>query len=267
MSGFIKLYRGWSDNPAFKDEPLTEREAFLWMIECAAWKDVQRRCPKGEVITVLRGQFHTAERTLATAWKWDRKRVARYLKRLKNSLMIDPQTGPHGTLITICNYEKYQGDGANHGATDGTNDGANHGANHGATQEEVKKFKEGKKKEDNARKRADAFPCPDGVDPIDWEGLKANRKAKRAALTEGAYRQITAKLERWHREGWPPGPVVAYAAERGWTTVFETDEMKVTANGNGNRKVNGKSIDRRSSLARAIDEGLDWIDGPQAGVS
>lgn len=122
-------------------------------------------------------------------------------------------------------------------------------------------------KASNARAKPIDFPCPDGVDQIDWNALKANRKAKRAALSEGAYRQIIKKLDGWKQAGWPPGPIVAYAAERGWTTVFETDEMKVTANGNGNRKVNGKSIDGRSSLARAIDEGLDWLDGTQAGIS
>jgi len=121
-------------------------------------------------------------------------------------------------------------------------------------------------KASNARKRAAVFPCPDGVDPIDWEGLKANRKAKRAALTEGAYRQITGKLDRWHHAGWPPGPVVAYAVERGWTTVFETDEMKGQANGATSRP-GTQQRDGRSSLARAIDEGLDWIDGTQARVS
>src|SRR3546814_1410657 len=80
------------------------------------------------------------------------------------------------------------------------------------------------------------FPCPDGVDPIDWDGLKSNRKAKRASLSEGAHRQIVNKLDRWNRDGWPPGPIVACAAERGWTTVFATDEMKGPANGKSNRK-------------------------------
>lgn len=122
-------------------------------------------------------------------------------------------------------------------------------------------------KASKSRKRSDAFPCPAGVDPIDWDALKANRKAKRAALTEGAYRQITTKLDQWHRDGWPPGPVVAYAAERGWTTVFETDEMK--GHGNGHQKLhNGKSgpqgFDRRDGVAKALDRrlGLDETDGP-----
>src|SRR3546814_8077819 len=54
----------------------------------------------------------------------------------------------------------------------------------------------------SARERKpDPFPCPDGVDPIDWDGLKSNRKAKRASLSEGAHRQIVNKLDRWHRDG------------------------------------------------------------------
>jgi hypothetical protein len=81
------------------------------------------------------------------------------------------------------------------------------------------------------KRTRDFFPCPDDVDPIDWSALKENRKAKRAPLTEGAHRQIVNKLTKWADAGWPPGPVVAYAAERGWTTVFETDEMKAGQNG------------------------------------
>ena len=120
-------------------------------------------------------------------------------------------------------------------------------------------------------KARDPFPCPPNVDPIDWNGVKANRKAKRAALSEGAHRQITRKLDGWERDGWPPGPIVAFAAERGWTTVFETDEMKAGKNERSNQNIRpiGTSCnrqDRRSSLAIAIDEGLDWL-GPQAQVS
>lgn len=82
-------------------------------------------------------------------------------------------------------------------------------------------------KASSPRARAEnEFPCPEGVDQIDWQSLLANRKQQRAPMNAGAYRQILQKLERWSRDGWPPGPIVAYAVERGWRTVFETDEMK-----------------------------------------
>lgn len=101
-----------------------------------------------------------------------------------------------------------------------------------------------------AVRRVDDFPCPDGVDQIDWNALKANRKAKRAALSEGAYRQIIKKLDGWQQAGWRPGPIVAYAAERGWTTVFETDEMKGQNNGNRKNGTDGamRALDRQLGL-------------------
>ena len=79
--------------------------------------------------------------------------------------------------------------------------------------------------------KVDQFPCPAGVDRIDWQALLQNRKQKRAALSEGAHRQIVKKLNEWERDGWPPGPIVAHAAEMGWTSVFPTDEMKAKQNG------------------------------------
>lgn len=104
-------------------------------------------------------------------------------------------------------------------------------------------------------RKADDFPCPDGVDLTDWQALKANRKAKRAPLTAGAHRAIIRKLDGWARSGWPPGPIVANAAERGWTTVFETDEMKAPRNGT-NRTASPRT-DNRSGFAKALDDFLD----------
>lgn len=105
-------------------------------------------------------------------------------------------------------------------------------------------------------RKAETFPCPDGVDQSDWDGLKANRKAKRAALSEGAHRQIITKLNRWAEAGWPPGPIVAAAAERGWTTVFETDEMKGAQNGN-NRQSGTKRHQGRDGFINALREVAD----------
>ena len=119
------------------------------------------------------------------------------------------------------------------------------------------------------RAKGDPFPCPDGVDETDWSALKANRKAKKAALSEGAHRQIVRKLDAWARDGWPPGPIVATAAERGWTTVFETDEMKAAGNGKSvqgeraNRHGYGGS-DRRDGFERACDR---LIERAEAGRS
>ncbi len=74
------------------------------------------------------------------------------------------------------------------------------------------------------------FPCPDGVDPEDWAGLLESRKGQRAPMTERAYVKICSKLKTLEREGWPPGPLVATAVERGWRTVFKPTEHTGTRN-------------------------------------
>lgn len=72
--------------------------------------------------------------------------------------------------------------------------------------------------------RAQSFPPPDGVSAEQWENLMACRKAKRAAMTDGAYFQICRKLKEGADAGWPPGELVDRAVERGWTTVFIPQE-------------------------------------------
>ena len=85
-------------------------------------------------------------------------------------------------------------------------------------------------------------------------------------------------------DGWPPGErehqlehFRAHHRKKGskwkdwqaaWSTwVLNNRNFGGNRNGSANRTSSSAGTDRRSSLARAIDEGLDWLGGPQAGVS
>ena len=87
---------------------MSEREAWIWLIEAAAWKDTRRRNMKGERIEVARGQYHTSLRTLGETFGWGKNKVSRYLDKLVRYGMIGTVAGQSGVLITICNYAKYQ---------------------------------------------------------------------------------------------------------------------------------------------------------------
>ncbi len=116
-AGYYKMRRGWMDSPDFgpvsKKAPLCERAAWIWLIEHAAWKPQKCRFGGAE-IELQRGQLIASFRYLATAWGWDKERVRRFLKvRQQRDSMDRKSTTPGetaGSLITICNYEKYQGD-------------------------------------------------------------------------------------------------------------------------------------------------------------
>jgi hypothetical protein len=63
---------------------------------------------KGRKIIVQRGQFVASPDEMAAAWNWSRSAVNRFLARLKTEHMIEHETGQGKSLITICNYEKFQ---------------------------------------------------------------------------------------------------------------------------------------------------------------
>lgn len=258
MTGFIVMQRDALDHPLLKDG---ERfRAWFWMLARAAWKPTPFDIG-GKMVTLQRGQLCGSVRQFADAWGMSKSAVDRFLSRLKSETMIETETGQGRLIITICNYAKYQDVEKDERDSSGTATGTPPGqqrdikeqGNQGTIEDE-----ETNVSPSSARAKADKFPLPDGVDPIDWEALKANRKAKRAALSEGAHRQIVTKLAGWARDGWPPGPIVANAAERGWTSVFETDEMKAASNGRHGNNRNGApghhgGRDNRDGFQRALD--------------
>lgn len=110
MSGYIKLHRGWHDSDLFKDnEPYCERAAWAWLLSNAAWKNIQRVGPQGDLIQVKEGEFHTSYRSLAKAWNWDKNKVSRFIKRATTCGNIGTSAGQAGLHLTICNWREYQG--------------------------------------------------------------------------------------------------------------------------------------------------------------
>lgn len=106
--GTVKIARALFADEAFKDQPFTEREAFMWMVMEAAFRDRTKRI--GAVtVDLKRGQLAASVRFLADAWKWEKSTVDRFLKRLKNRDMIGTDCGTGVNVITIRKYNEYQG--------------------------------------------------------------------------------------------------------------------------------------------------------------
>ncbi|MGY4224403.1 hypothetical protein ACVMIH_001764 [Bradyrhizobium sp. USDA 4503] len=107
--GYIKLYRSLYEHEFFRPSPMSEREVFTWMIQEAAWKPRQRRF--GQFFVDLdRGDLAGSLRFLAEKWLWSVGAVRGYLGRCEKEGMINTRTDKGVTIITICNYEYYQGD-------------------------------------------------------------------------------------------------------------------------------------------------------------
>ena len=106
--GVFAVDRGIWDHPMFATrEPLSKREAWLWLVSEASWK------PKavfvdGKRVQLDRGQLAHSIRFLADKWGWPKSNVVRFLDLLKTETMIGTETGRGITIITVCKYEEYQ---------------------------------------------------------------------------------------------------------------------------------------------------------------
>lgn len=95
-----RMHRGWMENDVFdKNEPFDRRSAWIWLIENARFMD---NCE------LRRAQLKISGRKLAEEWQWSLGRVQRFLADLACKKMIERLSESPGTLITICNYDKYQ---------------------------------------------------------------------------------------------------------------------------------------------------------------
>lgn len=213
--GYIKLHRGWRDCEAFKNEPCTQRDAWVWLLEHAAWKPCQRRDAQGSLIEIDRGQFHTSIRTLSAEWQWSRGRVERFLNDLKTSHMASHQTGHAGLLITICNYDKYQANEPSGGPSSGPSAGPSTGHPQGHTRRNKER------KEDN---KGRASACPDDVSGDVWSDFLALRRAKKAPLTETALAGIRREADK---AGWSLEAALSECVVRGWQG-FKADWVNKT---------------------------------------
>jgi len=116
MSGWFPVSRAVFDDPMWKKEPMSEREAYLWLCRNAAWEDTVHRvgneildCPKGSLFITLRDFLDT------TSWGSDTK-IRGFLQHLEDCGLI--KRSVHGkrnarkTHVTICEYSDIQDSGA-----------------------------------------------------------------------------------------------------------------------------------------------------------
>jgi hypothetical protein len=112
LTGWVSIERDLFKHDFFAREPMSEREAWMWMIAHAAWADTRHKVGQG-MFDVPRGSFMATLRELQSAWMWGSdKRVRNFLKRLEGENMIGCEVAAKGnaqkTHITICKYDEFQ---------------------------------------------------------------------------------------------------------------------------------------------------------------
>lgn len=108
------------DHEMFSGEPFSRRDAWLWLIANAAWKD-RRVNHKGKMIEMKRGQVLAGRSFLAETWGWSEKQVRNFLGQCMAESMIEKgqSNGHWANVVTICNYDAYQNSSESEGQSKG----------------------------------------------------------------------------------------------------------------------------------------------------
>ena len=149
---FIKLDRGIRDNWVWQSKPYSPGQAWLDLLMEAAYATTVREW-KGSFLTQHRGEVFTSITSLSERWGWSYKKVVRFIRALEGDGMVRRGDLPKGTLLTIENYEKFQGRGR---ACDRAEGRANDRADDRATSDNKRKYKEDKKKSETQALEGDS---------------------------------------------------------------------------------------------------------------
>lgn len=103
--GYVLAYRRAWYHPAFKDL----RDAAIWnfLFQNAFWQPGQKTF-NGQTFDLQRGQIVVSISYLAKGFHMSEKEIRGAIKRLAEGEMVVIQGASKGTIITICNYDKYQ---------------------------------------------------------------------------------------------------------------------------------------------------------------
>lgn len=223
MSGTVNISRDIWDDAAFKTEPFTEREAFVWMIMEASWKSREKRIGTATV-ALERGQLASSIRFMADAWGWSKSAVDRFLKRLENRDMIGTATGTAFTLITIRKYNEYQGSPADSGTP--KNEKAGQQRDSSGTNYKKGLIPEKKDMDANASSvGAEQDDCirhfNETAERVGWPKVQVVSKERRAALSQRI--KAVGGADQWREaiNRAAMSPLLTGQAGKGWRADFD----------------------------------------------
>jgi len=231
VDGWIKTYRKLSDNPIWTLEPFTKGQAWVDLFLIANHKDGQISV-RGNIIQVKRGQVGWSEVKLAERWKWSRNKVRRYLKHLETEQQIEQLKNSVSSIITIVNYELYQGTEQQNGQQT-------------IQQKDSRRNTNKNDKNEKKNKRGFSFneiEFPEDLISIDgfietYKDWYDHRKQIKKPLTPKAVTLQLNQLKKFLEKGNNPIDVIEKSIANGWTGLFEL------SSNNGHKPIKNKPVE------------------------
>lgn len=107
--GWIRIHRQLQDSEIWmQSQPFDMRSAWIDLLLLANHED-KTIIFDYQPFVIKRGQYLTSVRSLSNRWKWSKDRVLKFLRLLTQLQMITKDSNNQRTLLTIENYDKFQG--------------------------------------------------------------------------------------------------------------------------------------------------------------
>lgn len=184
MSGWIKLHRKLQSNPIWLSEPFTRGQAWVDLILLANHSKGFLRA-RGVRVDVERGQVGMSHVKLSERWTWSRGKVKRFLNELETDQQIVQQNNNITCLISIVNYNEYQGNDTTDNTPSDTADGQQ-------TVQQTGSKRYTNKKEKNTKEQKE---IPKYIDSKLWADFLDMRMKKKAINSDRALKSLLKKLD------------------------------------------------------------------------
>jgi hypothetical protein len=225
--GYFGIHRRLFDHPLWTEKrEFSKAEAWIDMIQTARYTESKTQdFIDGRLIEWDYGQFPASIRFLKKRWGWKSNgKVLRFLELLEKQNMIEIETEQGQSVITLCNYEKYDIKKLDNGTA--TEQQRN--ADGTQTEQNSKKDKKGKKEKNN-RVPPKILLDIDGFEQT-WKDFEEHRNLIGKKMTNLAATRIWNKIQELNG---CPVDILNQSIENGWQGVFEIKNNQ--KNGKENR--------------------------------
>jgi hypothetical protein len=260
MSGYTRSYRDKWSNPVFRN--LLECGIWSWMCDSAVWRESKIRYNNSLVI-LQRGQLITSVSFISKGFGIGEQVTRTFLDNIEKDGMINKQPTNQGTLITICNYDKY------HQSEDGCQQATN------KRPTSVQQTPNNNKKEDKeyniyledniymednihtaagagagAKKTKASIILPEWLPTDDWKDFIEMRKKAKKSPTDQAQKLLLADLDKLRKSGHDLTQALQQSTKNNWLSIYAIKGESTNAR-NRNSSIEDA---RQATIARTIVE-------------
>lgn len=214
--GWIKLHRKITDSYFWSDKPFSRGQAYIDLILKANHKCAEIYI-RNQLIKVDRGQSARSEVSLSKDWGWSRQKVRCFLAQLEQNGKIEHLKTHLTSVITLCNYEEYQGGGDCEKTSKWTTDDTTerHRKDNG------RYTNKNDKNENNEKNDKKTHTPPPRVEGDLWDEFLAIRKKTKAINSDRAITGIKNKLLKFSQQGYNPNDLVEQSVINSWKDIYE----------------------------------------------